>query len=45
MILFDDDLSAVFESFFHRPICIGLMILMAVSVTAPFVLESRRGKK
>ncbi len=45
LILFDDDLGAVFESFLHRPICLGLLALMAVSVVAPFILEYRHNKK
>ena len=45
LILYDDNLGAVFRSFFGRPICIGLLVLMAVSVFAPLIMESRSRKK
>ena len=41
LILYDDDLGAVFSSFLGRPICIGLLLLMAVSVCAPMIMEAR----
>lgn len=42
LILYKNDLSAMFASFFGRPICIVLMLLMAISVCAPFIMEVRK---
>ena len=44
LILFDDDLGAFFASFVERPICIGLLALMAVSLCTPFILEFKKKK-
>ena len=45
LILYDDNLGAVFSSFFGRPICIGLLILMAISIFAPVIMEKRSSLK
>ena len=37
--------SATFATFFQRPICVVLMLLMVVSVCAPFIMEARKGKQ
>ena len=41
MILYENNLPAMFATFFQRPICIVLMLLMVVSLCAPFVMEHR----
>lgn len=45
LILYDNDLGALFATFFTRPICIVLLLLMAVSICAPFALDARKGRK
>jgi len=42
LILYENDLMAMFATFFQRPICIVLMLLMVVSVCAPFLMEYRK---
>lgn len=42
LILYDDDLEAVFASFLERPICIALLSLMAISICVPFIIEHRK---
>ena len=45
LILYKNDLGAMFATFFHRPICIMLMALMVLSVCVPFILDARKKKK
>ena len=45
LILYKNDLGAMFATFFHRPICIVLMALMVLSVCVPFILDARKKKK
>lgn len=45
LILYDNDLGALFATFFTRPICIVLLLLMVVSICAPFVLDARKDRK
>lgn len=45
MILYNNDLWAMFATFFQRPISLTLIILMVVSICAPFVLEYRKKKQ
>ena len=45
LILYDNDLGAMFATFLQRPICIGLLLLMAISITAPFIMEYRKKKR
>ena len=42
LILYDNDLGAMFSTFFQRPICLALMLMMVVSICAPFVMEHRK---
>ena len=35
----------MFATFFQRPICLVLLFLMIVSVSAPFIMEARKGNK
>ena len=42
LILYDNDLGAMFSTFFQRPICLALMLMMVVSICAPFVMEYRK---
>ncbi len=44
LILYDNDLGAIFATFLQRPICIALLLMMVVSVCAPFVMERRKKK-
>lgn len=45
LILYNGSVPAMFATFFQRPICVVLMLLMVVSVCAPFVMEARKGKQ
>ena len=45
LILYENDLPAMFSTFFQRPICIVLMLLMVVSICAPIVMERRSKSK
>ena len=45
LILYKNDLGAMFATFFQRPICIVLMALMVLSVCVPFILDARKKKK
>lgn len=45
LILYKNDLFALFGTFFQRPICIVLMLLMVISVCAPFVMEYRKNNR
>lgn len=42
MLLNQNSLGATIASLFTRPICIILMILMLISVCAPFIMEQRK---
>jgi len=44
LILYKNDLGAMFSTFFQRPICIALMLMMVVSIAAPIVTEHRKKK-
>ena len=45
LILYNGSVPAMFATFFQRPICVVLMLLMVVSVCAPFIMEARKGKQ
>lgn len=45
MILYDNDLGAMFSTFFQRPICIALLLMMVVSISAPIIMEYRKKKR
>ena len=45
LLLNGNSLSATLGTLFVRPICVVLMLLMVVSVCAPFVMEARKGKQ
>lgn len=45
LILFKNDYAALFGTFFQRPICIVLILLMIISLCAPFIMEMRKKKK
>ena len=45
LILYNGSVPAMFATFFQRPICVVLVLLMVVSVCAPFVMEARKGKQ
>ena len=45
MILYDNNLFAIFGIFIQRPICIVLIGLMIISICAPFVMEYRKKHK
>ena len=45
MILYDNNLFAIFSTFLQRPICIVLIGLMIISICAPFVMEYRKKHK
>ena len=45
LILYNGSVPAMFATFFQRPICVVLMLLMIVSVCAPFIMEARKGKQ
>ena len=45
LILYDDNLGAMFSTFLQRPICIALLLMMVVSISAPIIMEYRKKKK
>ena len=45
LLLNSNSLSATLGTLFVRPICVVLMILMVISVCAPFIMEARKGKQ
>ena len=45
LLLNGNSLSATLGTLFVRPICVVLMLLMVVSVCAPFIMEARKGKQ
>ncbi|MGO5061788.1 tripartite tricarboxylate transporter permease [Lawsonibacter sp. LCP25S3_F5] len=45
LILYNGSVPAMFATFFQRPICVVLMILMVISVCTPFIMEARKGKQ
>ena len=45
LLLNGNSLSATLGTLFVRPICVVLMILMVISVCAPFIMEARKGKQ
>lgn len=42
LILYEGSLGTMFSTFFQRPICIVLLLMMVISVAAPFIMERRK---
>lgn len=45
LILYNNNLGAMFATFLQRPICIALLMMMVVSVSAPIIMEYRKKKR
>ena len=45
LILYDNNLGSMFSTFLQRPICIVLLLMMVISISAPIIMEYRKKKK
>lgn len=45
LILYNNNLGVMFGTFFQRPICLVLMALMVLSISAPFIMEYRKKQR